>query len=132
MPTQKTKRTTSKRRSRKCRRPLLTCGGIMPKFGADTIIKLSEIPTVKAQITSSPALANEDGVKAVKRAYNKSTEELYDIITPVDGSGVKVWSHGSGPAARDSVTAGIPGRHVYMTAGPTRAPELMGIVNRSS
>jgi len=105
----------------------------MPKLGADIIIKLSEQPEVKAQISRTQVLANEQGVNAVKSKYSSNgfaTEELYDIITPADGSGVKVWSHGTGAPAARTITAGIPGRHVYLTAGPTRAPEIVGIVNR--
>lgn len=138
MPTQtiKTKRTKPIRkrcRSRKHHmRPIAqTGGGLLPKFGADTIIKLTELPTVKAQFVNIPVLANEQGVTEVKNKYGKSTEELYDIITPADGSEVKVWSHGTGPEAARTVTAGIPGRHVYLTAGPTRPPEIIGIVDRT-
>ena len=106
--------------------------GMMSNQAAKSIVQTTNTQAMKAQIAASPVLINEAGVDAVKRMYGESTEELYDIITPSDGSGVKVWSHGTGPEAARTVTAGIPGRHVYLTAGPTRHPEIMGIVNRTS
>jgi hypothetical protein len=104
---------------------------MMSNQAAKSIIQIASTQLMKTQIAASPILVNEAGVEAVKSKYGKSPEELYDIITPADGSGVKVWSHGTGVPAARTVTAGIPGRHVYLTAGPTRTPEIMGIVNRT-
>jgi len=104
----------------------------MPKFGADTIRKFLDLPSVTTQLQAMRELPNETGVAKVKTNYKKvNSEELYDIITPSDGSAVKVWSHGSGSAAIASVTAGMPGKHVYITGGPTKAPQVIGVVIRT-
>ena len=131
--TRKSKLTKRKRRTHTHKRAILTGGALMPKFGADTIRKFLELPTVKTQLQTMRELPNETGVTNVKTVYDTTlkTEELYDIITPSDGSPVKVWSHGSGPSASASVTAGIPGKHVYITGGPTKAPQVVGVVIRS-
>jgi hypothetical protein len=97
-----------------------------------SIINYLDLPTVKTQLQTIRELPNETGVAYVKTKYDKDvgTEPLYDIITPSDGSAVKVWSHGTGPGASASVTAGIPGKHVYITGGS--APQVVGVVIRSS
>jgi hypothetical protein len=133
--TQNRKQTTrQKRRTHKRKRAILTGGALMPKFGADTIRKFLDLPAVKIQLQTVSELPNETGVANVKTVYDTTlkTEELYDIITPSDGSAVKVWSHGSGPSASASVTAGISGKHVYITGGPNKAPQVVGVVIRSS
>ncbi len=133
--THKSRLTTRKRRTHKQRkRTVLTGGGLMPKFGADTIRKFLDLPTVKTQLQTISELSNETGVINVKNVYNKTlnTEELYDIIIPSNGGAVKVWSHGSGPDASATVTASIPGKHVYITSGPNKAPQVVGVVIRSN
>lgn len=134
--THKSKLTTWKsRRTHKRKRAILTGGGLMPNFDADTIRKFLDLPAVKIQLQTMRELPNETGVTHVKNTYNKTlkTAELYDIITPSDGSAVMVWSHGIGPNASASVTAGIPGKHVYITRDPpSGAPQVVGVVIRSN
>jgi hypothetical protein len=105
----------------------------MSQSNSISIINYLNLPAVKTQLQTMRELPNETGVTNVKTNYqNVNTEALYDIITPSDGSPVKVWNHGTGTAAGDSVTAGIPGKHVYITGGPTKAPQVVGVVIRSA
>ena len=132
--TQKRQRPRQKYKSHK-RRKLspLTGGGDGPlgQTNSVSIINYLDLPAVKTQLQTIRELPNEIGVTNVKTVYDTSlkTEELYDIITPSDGSPVKVWSHGTGPGASASVTASIPGKHVYITSGPV--PQVVGVVIRS-
>lgn len=114
------------------------CGGMMSGTEATNIINLLNHPDVKAELGRTTPLANDVGVQSVKTAYGTSTDPLYDIIYPSDNTGTKVWSHGTGDAARDSVSAGIPGRHIYITVPASAAntakalpPNIMGVVIRS-
>jgi hypothetical protein len=106
----------------------------MSQSNSISIINYLNLPAVKTQLQTMRELPNETGVANVKTVYDTTlkTEELYDIITPSDGSAVKVWNHGTCTSAGDSVTAGIPGKHVYITGGPNKAPQVVGVVIRSS
>ena len=120
-------------RTKKARWVMRGCGGMMSGTDASTIIKVLNQPAMKTELGRTTPLANDAGVQSVKTAYGTSTDPLYDIIYPSDNSGTKVWSHGTGSEASNSVTAGIPGRHIYITI-PTSADtpaRLMGIVIRS-
>jgi hypothetical protein len=132
--TQNRKQTTrQKRRTHKRKRSILTGGsGFLSQSNSISILDYLNSPAIKTQLRTIRELPNETGVTNVKTAYSKTlkTEELYDIITPSDGSAVKVWSHGTGQSASASVTAGIPGKHVYITGG--QAPQVVGVVIRSS
>lgn len=132
--TQNRKQTTrQKRRTHKRKRALLTGGsGFLSQSNSISILDYLNSPAIKTQLRTIRELPNETGVTNVKTVYSKTlkTEELYDIITPSDGSAVKVWSHGTGQSASASVTAGIPGKHVYITGGPD--PQVVGVVIRSS
>ncbi len=135
--TQNRKQTTrQKRRSHKQRkRAILTGSGLLSQTNSISILNYLDLPAVKTQLRTIRELPNETGVTNVKTAYSKTlkTEPLYDIITPSDGSAVKVWSHGTGQSASASVTAGIPGKHVYITRDPpSGAPQVVGVVIRSN
>ena len=106
------------------------------------IALFNKINIVKLKQKNIQIIENEDGVQFIKNEYKRFTKKLkksvrlYDLIFPnkkllknvMRKDLTIVWDHGNTvKEVNDTVTAGIPGLHFYVTDGG----DLVGIVMRT-
>ena len=106
------------------------------------IALFNKINIVKLKQKNIQIIENEDGVQFIKNEYKRFTKKLkksvrlYDLIFPkkkllknvMRKDLTIVWNHGNTvKEVNDTVTAGIPGLHFYVTDGG----DLVGIVMRT-
>jgi hypothetical protein len=106
------------------------------------IVLFNKINIDQSKQTNIQTRENEIGVQFIKKEYERLTKKLkksvrlYDLIFPnkkllknvMPKDLTIVWDHGNTvKEVNDTVTAGIPGLHFYVTDGG----DLVGIVRRT-